>query len=189
MDPQWKETTMTVLVSYATEHGATGSIAARITIRLQGAGLTVDLRPVAEAASLDGYDAVVLGSAIHNGGWLPQADALVHREAAALGGRPTWLFSVGMLGDASSALGPRASRLLRSRQPLPDAVREALAAGIPANRHRRFAGVFLRTHTTWWAAGVYRAMGGRFGDHRDWSDVQAWADGIAEVLTAAGVPD
>jgi menaquinone-dependent protoporphyrinogen oxidase len=29
-------------------------------------------------------------------------------------------------------------------------------------------------------------MGGRYGDFRDWDDIDAWADGIASALTEHG---
>ncbi|MGH4011856.1 MAG: flavodoxin domain-containing protein [Pseudonocardiaceae bacterium] len=44
------------------------------------------------------YDAVVLGSAIHNQEWLPQAIRFVRRNLDALAARPVWLFSAGMPG-------------------------------------------------------------------------------------------
>lgn len=175
---------MRTLVAYATEHGATRSIAARIATRLYRAGVGVDLRPADEVGSVAGYEAVVLGSAIHDGQWLPEAAALVDCEADALAARPTWLFSVGMVGDRTSSLRPWVARMLRSRQPCPDAVAAAVRTGVDAQRHHRFTGVFLRAHTTWRGAVLYRAMSGRFGDHRDWSEVLEWADGIADVLVA-----
>lgn len=177
---------MSVLVAYAGEHGATQEIADRIAGRLQRRGLDVALAPVESLGSLAGPDAVVLGSAIHNGQWLPAAAAVADREAPVLVARPLWLFSVGMVGDTGSAFGARLTPFLRRRQPVPAAVAALLGAATPGRRpvHRRFAGVFLREHTSWWGAALYRAMGGRFGDHRDWSDVDAWADTVAEQLHA-----
>jgi menaquinone-dependent protoporphyrinogen oxidase len=29
----------------------------------------------------------------------------------------------------------------------------------------------------------YHAFGGRFGDNRDWPEIEAWAESIAETLT------
>jgi menaquinone-dependent protoporphyrinogen oxidase len=173
---------MRVLVAYAGVHGATRSIAERIADRLRRAGLDADLRPAHEVASVAGYDAVVLGSAIHNGEWLPEAAALADREADALAACPTWMFSVGMIADSSSSSRPPVARMLRLRPPVPDAVAAAVGADVVAGRHRRFTGVFLREHTGRFGALLYHAMGGRFGDHRDWDDVHGWADGVAATL-------
>jgi len=60
-----------------------------------------------------GYDAVVLGSAIHNQDWLAGSTDFVQRNLGTLAGRPVWLFSVGMLGDQGSAFAPPLSHLFR----------------------------------------------------------------------------
>jgi hypothetical protein len=31
---------------------------------------------------------------------------------------------------------------------------------------------------------AYRAVGGRYGDHRDWLEIGSWVDGIADALPA-----
>lgn len=66
---------MKVLVGHASACGSTKGIAQEIGDRLTHAGLQADVRPVDEVDTLAGYDAVVLGSAVHNMAWLPQAAA------------------------------------------------------------------------------------------------------------------
>ena len=48
--------------------------------------------------------------------------------------------------------------------------------------HRNFAGAIARSH--WPATGraFFRAAGGRYGDHRNWPAIDAWADLIASQL-------
>jgi menaquinone-dependent protoporphyrinogen oxidase len=53
---------MSVLVVYASRHGATEGIAARIAARIADAGPAVDVRHVDAAESLGGYDAVVFAA-------------------------------------------------------------------------------------------------------------------------------
>ena len=48
--------------------------------------------------------------------------------------------------------------------------------------HHSFAGVIAPEHLPRRGRAVFRAMGGHFGDHRDWSAVDAWADSIARQL-------
>jgi menaquinone-dependent protoporphyrinogen oxidase len=48
---------------------------------------------------VEGYDAVVLGSAVYAGHRLKPARKLVDRCGAALAARPVWLFSSGPVGD------------------------------------------------------------------------------------------
>ena len=54
-------------------HPADAGIGERIAARLRDRGLQVDCRPTNEIQSLHDYDAVIVGSAIHNQAWLPEA--------------------------------------------------------------------------------------------------------------------
>jgi menaquinone-dependent protoporphyrinogen oxidase len=51
--------------------------------------------PVQEVGSIEGYGAVVLGSAIYLGQWMKPAKEFAARETAALSSVPVWLFSSG----------------------------------------------------------------------------------------------
>lgn len=53
-----------VLVSAASRHGATAEIAQATGQALSERGLTVTVIPPAEVRGLDGYDAVIIGSAV-----------------------------------------------------------------------------------------------------------------------------
>ena len=87
---------MFVLVGYASEHGSTREIAERAAGRLGARGHRVELHAMSQIGNLRVYDAAVLGSAIHDGSWLPEATAFMETATGALAGRPVWLFSVGM---------------------------------------------------------------------------------------------
>jgi menaquinone-dependent protoporphyrinogen oxidase len=87
-----------VLVTAASRHGATHEIAAAIVDGLRRRSVEADFRATEELASLDGYDAFVIGSAVYVGRWLDAAKDLVADHAAALAGAPVWLFSSGPLG-------------------------------------------------------------------------------------------
>ena len=56
---------MSVLVVYASKHGATRGIAGRIAASLRTAGCKADVRPVQDAGDLAAYDAFVIGSAAY----------------------------------------------------------------------------------------------------------------------------
>ena len=94
---------MTVLVTAATEHGATGEIAEAIAQALHKRGLESCSSPQ-DVSSIEAYDAVVLGSHVYTGHWLKPAKELVERSANALAARPVWLFSSGPVGDPSRKL-------------------------------------------------------------------------------------
>jgi menaquinone-dependent protoporphyrinogen oxidase len=87
---------MKVLVTAASKHGATAEIGATIGEVLGGEqGLDATVVPPEEVAAVDGYDAVVLGSAVYAGHWMAAAKELVDRAGSALAGKPVWLFSSG----------------------------------------------------------------------------------------------
>ncbi len=68
-----------ILVTYATCAGSTAEIATAIAETLAARGYSIDLKPVNEKPDLSGYAAVVLGSAIRMGRWLPEAVDFVKR--------------------------------------------------------------------------------------------------------------
>jgi len=104
---------MRVLITYATAHGSTKGVATEIGGRLAASGLSVDVLPAEGVGSLDGYDAVVIGSAVHNGAWLPPASSLIDHHVDELASRPVWLFSVSSVGESSSFFGARVAAVMR----------------------------------------------------------------------------
>lgn len=92
---------MTVLVAYASKHGATEGIAMHIAERLRELGRDAEARTAEDVTDLGGVEAVVLGSAVYAGSWMKEAMELVHRSADALALLPVWLFSSGPLGRSS----------------------------------------------------------------------------------------
>jgi menaquinone-dependent protoporphyrinogen oxidase len=177
----WEAAVMGVLVAYATDHGSTRGVADRIADRLQQRGVDAEVCAVADVLEVSGYEAVVLGSAIHGGNWLPAARRFAGRNAAPLRERPVWLFSVSTLGDEVSMFSRRvASRLRALRKETPEVAE--MRRLLHPREHRNFAGAVARSH--WPASGraFFRATGGRYGDHRNWAAIDAWADLIAAQL-------
>jgi len=87
------------MIAYASKYGTTEEVAKRIAESLQKkSGKEVAVKPIAEIADLGKPEAVIVGSPLYHGGWLPDAIAFVRKNSAALSRIPTWLFSVGPLG-------------------------------------------------------------------------------------------
>ena len=168
---------MNVMVGYASAHGSTEEIAERIVAQLVSHGLHAQAHPVGSIADLTGVDAFVLGSAVHNGSWLPQAVEFVERHRAELATCPTWLFSVG----ARDALyGPMGARLA-ARYPEPKEV-ASFQKAIQPRDHRVFSGVVRHEHYPLLGRWLFRLMGGHFGDFHDWRAIENWTDEIAARL-------
>jgi menaquinone-dependent protoporphyrinogen oxidase len=47
-----------------------------------------------------------------------------------------------------------------------------------------FSGVVSKDQFPVLSRVAFRLLGGRYGDHRDWDDIDRWADGIARTLVA-----
>lgn len=177
-----------VLVGYATHHGATRDIAERIATRLRGHGITADVRSVAGIRDVGAYDAFVIGSAVYELEWLTEAHAFIHRHRSILGRRPTWLFSSGPLGPAAARLDAAGAAVQ------PRGIANVIS-DVHARGHRVFGGAYDPD-----AAPV--GLVERFirlmpaardalpaGDFRDWDAIDAWADGIAAWLRPVAAGD
>ena len=165
---------MTVLVVYASRHGATAGIAAHIAGQLADSGAVVRLRGVDDVETLDAYEAVVFGAPVYDQSWPPEADRFVARHRDALAARPLWLFSVGSFGDTKRLIG----RLTHKE---PKRIAEICAA-IRPREYRVFRGVIHKDQWPFWSRSLFHAFGGRFGDHREWPVIDAWANQIACAL-------
>jgi menaquinone-dependent protoporphyrinogen oxidase len=160
-----------VLVTAASRHGATHEIASAIADGLARRGLDATARHTEELASLDGYDAYVIGSAVYVGRWLDRARELVESHAGALAARPVWLFSSGPLGPPD-ALKPEGD-------PVDAAGLMETAQGLD---HRVFAGRLDRKLLSFGEKAVVLAVRAPEGDFRDWDAIDGFAADIAAHL-------
>ncbi len=172
---------MGVLIAYASCHGSTRGVAERIGDRLRRAGLAVEVGRIGDVDRLGGYEAVVVGSAVHGGRWLPEAADFLQASGPVLRGRPVWLFSVSTVGDGESMFPTPVARLMRSMRSEPPTIRQSRKALDPIG-HRNLAGRVAPGD--WPLSGrlFFAAVGGSYGDHRNWAAIDAWADEIAARL-------
>lgn len=165
---------MRVLVAYASGDGSTAGIAHRIAERLRERGHAISDQPVSSAGSPRGFDAVVLGSAIHGRQWLGQATTFVSINRADLQSRPLWTFSVGM----PDALPRPFRRIARTEE---DGIISQLDDLRPRG-HRLFSGVVQPSQFPLPSRIFLRLAGGRYGDFRDWHAIDEFAEEIAIQL-------
>lgn len=166
---------MFVLVGYASPHGSTREIAEWIAAKIRDGGSEVDTRSLSEPVDVSPYEAVVLGSAIHNQSWRPEATEFVYSHLSHLTEVPVWLFSVGM----ARVLGGRWEANASEPKGLPG-IREAIH---PLDHHL-FTGAVHQEHLPLLGRLFYRLMRGRYGDFRDWQEIDSWAGEIASHINA-----
>lgn len=160
---------MRALIAVASKHGATREIAEEIKIVLESEGLETDLVDAGAEVEIEGYDAVILGSAVYAGHWLKDAKQLVETNQARLVERPVWIFSSGPLGDPPEP------------EEDPVDVREIEERTRPVD-HRVFTGKLDREALGFAERAIVRALGVAEGDYRDWQDIRDWAEGIVSHL-------
>lgn len=156
-----------VLVAYASKLGSTREIAETMAQVLRDGGHAATAMATRDVVALDGWDAVVLGSAVYAAYWQRDARLFVERFRAELEARPLWLFSG----------GPLDRRLARADQPITPHGAE-ITAGLNARGHRTFGGrLAADAHITGQVLQTHR-----IGDFRDWQSIVEYAYRIGREL-------
>ncbi len=159
---------MKVLVCAASRHGATAEIGEAVARALSENGVAAEVRPPEKVADTLEYDALVLGSAVYAGRWLPGARDLADRVSGQLNGRPVWLFSSGPVGG----------------RPVPEAAADVTSVekATGAREHRVFGGKIVRAKLGLVERTVAATLRVADSDDRDWTEIAAWGKQIAEQL-------
>jgi menaquinone-dependent protoporphyrinogen oxidase len=163
---------MNVLIAVASKHGSTREIAAAIADDLRSASIPVDLQDAAAVHDLTPYDAVILGSGIYAGSWLPEAKRFAAQLRDQLAARPLWVFSSGPIGEEP--------------QPHDDPQQLAAPLGdVTIRDHRIFVGKLDRRNLGLGERLIARVVHAPEGDFRDWEAIHAWAQQLAAALHSA----
>lgn len=160
---------MTVLVAFASKHGATTEIADAIGDALRARGVEANVLSVEDVTTLEIYDAIVLGSAVYAGHWRGEAREFVEHHGDVMRHRPVWLFSSGPLGDPP--------------EPAEDPAEIAdFMAALEAKEHRLFAGKADKDSLSFGEKAIMKMVKAPYGDFRPWTDIEAWAGEIADAM-------
>jgi menaquinone-dependent protoporphyrinogen oxidase len=157
-----------ILIAYASKCGSTAEIADSMGKTLSGNGYSVDVLPVKMVTSLDGYDAVLAGSAIRVGAWLPEALELLKQNQAALGKLPIAIFTVHALNWENTS----ASEALRRNYTT------AVKQLITPKDEVFFAGKIDYSKMTFLEKMMSKTVRAVEEDLRDWAAINDWAKGI-----------
>ncbi len=166
---------VSVLVTYATRYGSTQEVAEAVADTLRLHGLVVDVAHMTDVLSLEGYDAVVLGTAIYMFRLHKDARHFLARHSHALTGHRVAVFALGPFHDDPKEWEAARSHLDKGLAKFP-----------------------------WLTPIDYQVFGGRFdpaklrfpftltplrrmpaSDIRDWGAIRAWAGDLAGKLQPA----
>jgi menaquinone-dependent protoporphyrinogen oxidase len=161
-----------ILIAYATRAGSTAEIAAEIGKSFSQKNLAVDVKPVKEKPTLDEYSAVILGSTIRMGSWLPEAVDFIEANQEKLNAMPVALFTVHMLntGEDETSRANRLAYLDKVRTFLRDA------------EEIYFEGVMDFSKLSFLDRMIAKMVKAVEADNRDWDRIRNW---IPEMLVAA----
>jgi menaquinone-dependent protoporphyrinogen oxidase len=178
MSLEGESTKKKILVTYASNTGSSGGIAEEVGKNLAKTGRGVDVLPIKSVNSLDAYAAVVLGSPINNGKWLPSATEFVEANQEKLRQIPTAFFMVGLMANKQND----ADNQLIDQFLAPErAIVSPVAEG-------RFVGVmFTAGYSGLEKLGIhffiaYCGLGLRGGDFRNPVAISAWTESISTLL-------
>jgi menaquinone-dependent protoporphyrinogen oxidase len=170
---------MKILVAYASAHGSTKEVAEFVGRIFSAYNAEVTVANVSEVSSVEGYDAFVLGSAIHGGLWLQEMCSFTDRFGSKIARKPSYFWI-------------NCIRALEA-----DGYDHALKYYVDHKTLRTFnvrdVAVFTGKLNTdaitrqeqWYLASNYdgKMMAGSINhDFRDWQAIAAWTIGIATEL-------
>lgn len=167
----------TVLVTYASRTGTTAGIAEEIGVVLSEHGLPTEVREMKQVQSILSYSAIVAGSAIQGGAWLPEAMHFMEKYQGELRKKPFAAFLVCMtLAMPNTDHHRHVADWLEPVRTRVPTISEGLFAGnlditkIPSWKDRMMFRVSVRM-------GVWSEA-----DHRDWDKVRMWASSLVNIL-------
>jgi len=160
------------LVVYATRAGSTGEVAHAISERLCAMGFDAEVQPVESVRSLAGFQALVLGSAIRYGAWLPEMTKFIESRRSELAQLPVAIFTLHMQALATDAAsqGQRAGYT------------KAVRAVVTPRDEVFFAGKVDLATLSFFERLAVKLVKSPVGDMRDWGPIRQWADGLAQKL-------
>jgi menaquinone-dependent protoporphyrinogen oxidase len=167
--------TARILVAYATRLGSTVNVAETIGQVLRDAGSDVEVLPTAEVVDLDGYDSVILGSAIRLGEPLPEVVRFARQHASDLSRLPVAYFAV--CATMTEDTPEHRESVRRYLDPLRQ-ITEPVSIGM-------FAGAFEYSKVHRPLRWLLRALHVPEGDWRNWDKIRTWAADLAPRLTPA----
>ncbi len=168
-----------ILVTYATKYGSTQGVAEAIADELRSTGNEVDLIPARNVKSLDGYNAVVLGSPLYIGKLLGDVSRFLSRFKTELGNRPVAFFVLGPLEKKPKEMADVQVQLDTIFNRLPwfkPEVMEIFTGAMDMDKFR-FPDSLLKLMPAARDSEIFRTF-----DGRDWDEIRSWAAGLPKTL-------
>ncbi len=170
-----------ILIAYASKCGSTGEVAEAIGNILCQHDAVVETKPIKSVTAIEGYQAVVIGGAIHQSRWMPEATYFVTRHQNVLSGMPVaYFFTCLTLSENTDKARRRAMTFL---DPLKSEAPQVKPVSVG-----RFSGVLDYSKLSFMYRTVMKRKmkkrGVQEGDYRDWHAIRSWAAEIHAKLVS-----
>jgi menaquinone-dependent protoporphyrinogen oxidase len=167
-----------ILIAYASRTGTTAGVADRIGKTLTDLGVIVDIRKMQDINDISSYRAVIAGSAIQDGKWLPEAIEFIEKNKLYLAKKPFAAFLVCMTLAMPKAAEYRSTvaTWFSPVRSLVKPVSEGLFAGALKVSQISSFSERLKFRVSI-MLGVWKE-----GDHRDWEAISNWAKSLFPLI-------
>ncbi|MDT8381448.1 MAG: flavodoxin domain-containing protein [Brevefilum sp.] len=151
-----------ILITYGTVAGSTEEVARTIGEEMQNAGALVEIKPVEDVKSVEGYDGLVVGSAVRMFHLLGKTRRFLRKHKKALENLPLAFFVVCLtMGEETPENIERAKGYAKPMLDVKDPVSLGLFGGcIDHEKLTDFFGKSMKSVPE--------------QDHRDWDKIRAW---------------
>lgn len=165
-----------ILVAYASKCGATAEISGAITEALCAGGLSAELKRASHVSSIEGYQGVVLGTAIYMGNPLKEAIKFIEEFGAHLADIPFALFDVCLTMKENTPENEKTA--LDYLKPISDFVAPIKTGTFAGRIDYATLPPLYRMFAQADKAGILAE-----GDFRAWTVISTWAKDLSVVLT------
>jgi menaquinone-dependent protoporphyrinogen oxidase len=163
------------LIAYASRYGSTKEIAERIASVLKQQGISTSVKAAEDITSIEPYDAVIVGSAVYTGTWLPEAKEFLESFQDDLAKKDVWIFSSGPATDDDPVA-------VLGGWKIPESLKKTLEVIRPQSV-ALFSGKIDAAKLSIEDYLMSSSLRGVSGDYRNWAVIEGWAKEIAFALT------
>ncbi len=162
-----------VLVAYSSKAGSTSEVAKAVGEVLSKSGADVTVEQIKNVKDLATYQAVVVGSLIRMGSWVPEAKNFIEKNKAALDKVPTAFFTTCLtLKDDTEENRAKVAGYVEPVMQIVKPVENGLFAGKMDTSRLSFLDRMI----------IEKMIKETNGDYRNWDEINAWAEKLPALM-------